>query len=122
MAETWGNAFTSQYGDEPNGEWGRRLSSYSESQIVDGYQKACDDNLDFCPNLSVLIGYITGSSEEQLILNQIERQSKSWQQIQAEPIIDKGEGARYLDSPEALKAREIGTPESNPNYFQELFR
>ena len=36
------------------------------------------------------------------------------------PMIDLGEGSRHLDSPEAMAARGIGTPATNPNYFKDL--
>lgn len=47
------------------------------------------------------------------------RQGKTWAEIQAEPILNLGE-TPALENQEVMRARDTGTPESNPNYFKDL--
>lgn len=62
MADAYGNAFTSQYGEEPNPSWAAGLAPFADDQIREGYTRAIFDNREFPPNLSTLIGYINESN------------------------------------------------------------
>ena len=114
MSEAYGNAFTNQFGDEPNITWSSGLSTYDLEDIQAAVGSLITSGERYAPNLATVIGRIEQDSGWEH-----SRQSRPAHEVLSAPIIDKGQN-RYLDDPDSMKARELGTPDSNPDYFSNL--
>lgn len=102
LADAYGSAFTSQFGDEPNASWIGGLSEYSTEQItaaVGGLIKAGDS---YAPNLATVIGAIESANDWRH-----KRQSRSLEQIRQEEVIDHGEGKLLLADPDDRTPEQI---------------
>ena len=115
MTEMYGTLWTNSQGEEPNDTWTIALADLTPEQIGAGLTGCWDSGKPFPPTLPEFLGLCRVNDWEHA------RQSKLAHEVLSAPIIDKGEG-RYLESPESARAREIGNPESNPNYFADLMR
>lgn len=63
MAEAYGSAFVSQYGEEPNDTWIIGLMGFSPEQLHDGFTAAMAANHEYVPGLPRMIEYCSGSGD-----------------------------------------------------------
>ena len=105
---------TINWDEAPSPEWAYALDGLTADQIATGLKTMVQEGGSFPPSAPSFREMCGPDNWEHA------RQSKSSQEVMNAPMIDLGEGSRHLDSPEAMKARDIGTPATNPNYFKDL--
>lgn len=88
LADAYGNAFTNQFGLEPNDTWAAGLSDYPESEILAAVGRLITRGEQYAPNLATILGEIAGTAPAPF--QHLQRRTVS--EVLSAPIIDRGEG------------------------------
>lgn len=94
LADAYGNAFTNQFGDEPNDTWVDGLSQFDGQQVVDAVGRLITRGETYAPNLATVMGEIQQAKAPNQHL-----MYRSAQEALSAPIIDKGENRLLENNP-----------------------
>ena len=101
---------------DPSPEWAYALNGLSSEQISNGLKAMIQEGGKFPPS-APSFRELCGPNDWEQAASRISVKDA----INA-PILNLGENVNLLDTPEGMKAKEIGTPSTNPNYFQDLMK
>lgn len=124
MTKMYGTLWTSNNGDEPDEIWSHALHKFDADQIKVGLDALIDGGYQFPPTLPKFVTLCQGGFEnegQRVIASQQSQQSRPVADVLAIEPMDLG-ATNILDSVDTMKIREIGNPESNPNYFRDLLK
>jgi len=110
MAESYGNAFVNQFGEEPNPTWIAGLSTLTDEQLRYGFTNAMAAGSDFAPSLPAFIALCTPDDWEH------NRQSRPAAEVLLDKPVDLGEG-KHLPAPQ-----DDRTPDEHIAGLKDLFK
>lgn len=101
--------------------WVAELAGLTPDQLAHGCRNLCNHVNDNGDNSHPP----SAGQFKNLCLNNLDWEHaasrRTAQEAMNAPLIDKGVKVDVLDSPEGMKAREVGDPTTNPNFFEDLW-
>ena len=112
LADAYGNAFTSQFGEEPNQTWADALSRFDWQDVMLAVGRVIDSGGEYAPNLST-------------VMRELNQKSAPFQHLQQRParevLQSESTTPRSIASPATMEAQSIATPLENPDYFRQVW-
>ena len=95
IADAYGSAFTSQFGDEPNQTWADGLSTFTVEQVVEAVGRIITGGGSYAPNLGTVMKELQVSKAPNQHL-----MSRSVDEALNAPVVDRSEKPLELPAPD----------------------